>query len=70
MCGTAPHPAHGRPYVDDVLVDLAPWSVERFPYTVAGSRALRDRLVETGMAVAGADEEAWAAWEERVVRLG
>ncbi|MBB5758413.1 hypothetical protein HNR00_003133 [Methylorubrum rhodinum] len=56
--------------MDDVLVDLAPWSVERFPYTVAGSRALRDRLVETGMAVAGADEEAWAAWEERVVRLG
>lgn len=46
----------------DVVVDIAPWTHQRFRKTVTDTQALKQALLERGFTFSEAEETAWREW--------
>lgn len=52
------------PRMDEVLIDLGPWKVRRFPYTARGADDLRRTMEELGFPGCSQGAPGWAEWPE------
>lgn len=59
-------PTELRASVDDVLVDLAPWTVTHFPFTRDGAEALRVEMAGLGFPGCEIETPGWKRWSREV----